>query len=155
MDLPKLYRVHSERNLSIGHEKENLMKGRLIKDEEMNEGSINKKLYINFIMIMGGFSFFTLLVVISAIIQAFSLRGNIWLMQWSTGNNNNNLYSFLVYAEIDLFSLPHSIDELMIEDNSIKGWQKDVRYSVSDYEDSSISFYCENYDISLSPADLQ
>ena len=101
----KLYRVHSERSLSIGHEKENIMKGRLIKDEEMNEGSINKKLYIKFIIFMGGFTFFTLLVIISAIIQAFSLRGNIWLMQWSTGKNNDNLYSFLVYAEIDLFSL--------------------------------------------------
>ena len=71
----------------------------------MNEGSINKKLYLNFIIIMGGFIFFTLLVVVSATIQAFSLGGNIWLMEWSSGENDNNLYSFLVYAEIHLFSL--------------------------------------------------
>ena len=103
--IPKSYKEHHVRSLSFGIDKEKIMKGRLIKDEEMNEGSINKKLYINFIMIMGGFSFFTLLVIISATIQAFSLGGNIWLMQWSSGENENNLYSFLVYAQIDLFSL--------------------------------------------------
>ena len=100
----KLYR-EKHRKFSIGHEKEKLMKGRLIKDEEMNEGSINKKLYFNFIIIMGGFIFFTLLVIASGTIQAFSLAGNIWLMEWSSGENDNNLYSFLVYAEIHLFSL--------------------------------------------------
>lgn len=57
--------------------------------------------------------------------------------------------------EISIFSIPHSVDELVIEDNSIKGWQKDVRYSVSDYEDSSLSFYCENYEISLQNLNLQ
>ena len=103
--IPKSYKEHHVRSLSFGIDKEKIMKGRLIKDEEMNEGSINKKLYINFIMIMGGFSFFILLVIISATIQAFSLGGNIWLMQWSSGENENNLYSFLVYAQIDLFSL--------------------------------------------------
>ena len=102
---PKLYNEKLQRRLSIGHEKEKIMKGRLIKEEEMNEGSINKKLYISFIMIMGGFCFFTLLIIISATIQAFSLGGTIWLMKWSSGENENNLYSFLVYAEIDLFSL--------------------------------------------------
>ena len=100
----KLYH-EKHRKLSMDHEKEKLMKGRLIKDEEMNEGSINKKLYFSFIIIMGGFIFFTLLVIVSATIQAFSLAGNIWLMEWSSGENDNNLYSFLVYAEIHLFSL--------------------------------------------------
>ena len=94
-----------DRRLSIGHEKEKLIKGKLIKDEEMVGGSINKKLYISFIFIMGGFTFFSLLVFISATIQAFSLGGNIWLMYWSSGEENNNLYNFLVYAEIGLFSL--------------------------------------------------
>ena len=102
---PKLYHEKYQRSFSLGHEKEKIMKGRLIKDEEINKGSINKKLYINFIIIMGGFCFFTLLVIISATIQAFSLGGNIWLMKWSSGENENNLYSFLVYAEINLFSL--------------------------------------------------
>ena len=93
------------RRFSLGDYKKKLIKGRLIKDEEMNLGSINKKLYIKFILFMGGFSFFTLLIIISATIQAFSLRGNIWLMEWSAGEKENNLYSFLVYAEIDFFSL--------------------------------------------------
>ena len=93
------------KRLSMGHEQEKLMKGKLIKDEEMNGGSINKSLYLSFIILMGGFTFFTLLVVISAAIQGFSLGGNIWLMHWSSGEDNNNLYNFLVYAEIGLFSL--------------------------------------------------
>ena len=101
----KLNNKKHTRRISLGHEKEKLIKGRLIKDEEMNEGSINKNLYKNFIIIMGGFIFFSLLVIISATIQAFILGGNIWLMEWSSGENDNNLYSFLVYAEIDLFSL--------------------------------------------------
>jgi len=91
--------------LSVGHEQEKLIKGKLIIDEEMSEGSINRKLYISFIFMMGGFSFFYLLVIISATIQGFSLGGNIWLMHWSSGENEDNLYSFLVYAEISLFSL--------------------------------------------------
>ena len=102
---PKLYNELHQRSISFGTDKEKIMKGRLIKDEEMNEGSINKKLYINFIMIMGGFSFFALLIIISATIQAFSLASNIWLMEWSSSEKDNNLYYFLVYAQIDLFSL--------------------------------------------------
>ena len=38
-------------------------------------------------------------------IQVCSLGSNIWLMNWSSSGSDNNLYSFLVYAEIDLFSL--------------------------------------------------
>ena len=54
---------------------------------------------------MGGFSFFSIIIFISAMIQACSLGSNIWLMKWSSSGGDNNLYSFLVYAEIDLFSL--------------------------------------------------
>ena len=92
-------------NLSMGQEKERIIKGRLIKDEELTWGSINKNLYIKFVLIMGGFSFFSIIIFISAMIQACSLGSNIWLMKWSSSGNDNNLYSFLVYAEIDLFSL--------------------------------------------------
>ena len=91
--------------LSMGHEKERIIKGRLIKDEELTWGSINKNLYIKFVLIMGGFSFFSIIIFISAMIQACSLGSNIWLMKWSSSGGDNNLYSFLVYAEIDLFSL--------------------------------------------------
>ena len=91
--------------LAMGHEKERIIKGRLIKDEELSWGSINKNLYIKFVLIMGGFSFFSIIIFISAMIQACSLGSNIWLMKWSSSGGENNLYSFLVYAEIDLFSL--------------------------------------------------
>ena len=90
---------------SMGQEKERIIKGRLIKDEELTWGSINKNLYIKFVLIMGGFSFFSIIIFISAMIQACSLGSNIWLMKWSSSGGDNNLYSFLVYAEIDLFSL--------------------------------------------------
>jgi ABC-type multidrug transport system fused ATPase/permease subunit len=100
----KLFKENPQ-NLSMGHEKERIIKGRLIKDEELTWGSINKNLYIKFILIMGGFSFFSIIIFISAMIQACSLGSNIWLMKWSSSGSDNNLYSFLVYAEIDLFSL--------------------------------------------------
>ena len=95
-------------------------------------------------------------VIINSICVSNENEQTIIILQYQS---NNNYYVAKFHnstkIEINIFSLPHSIDELMIEDNSIKGWQKDVRYSVSDYENLSISFYCENYDISLSPADLQ
>ena len=100
----KLFKENPQ-NLSMGHEKERIIKGRLIKDEELTWGSINKNLYIKFVLIMGGFSFFSIIIFISAMIQACSLGSNIWLMKWSSSGSDNNLYSFLVYAEIDLFSL--------------------------------------------------
>ena len=93
------------KNLSMGHEKERIIKGRLIKEEELTWGSISKNLYIKFVLIMGGFSFFSIIIFISAMIQVCSLGSNIWLMNWSSSGSDNNLYSFLVYAEIDLFSL--------------------------------------------------
>ena len=100
----KLYKEPSN-NLLMGHEKERIIKGRLIKDEELTWGSINKNLYVKFVLIMGGFSFFCIIIFISGMIQACSLGSNIWLMKWSSSGGDNNLYSFLVYAEIDLFSL--------------------------------------------------
>ena len=48
---------------------------------------------------------------------------------------------------IDMFSLPHIVPEIIIKDNAEKGYQRDVRYHVFDYEDESLSFYCEEYKI--------
>ena len=104
-NLSSLLLKENPKNLSMGHEKERIIKGRLIKDEELTWGSINKNLYIKFVLIMGGFSFFSIIIFISAMIQVCSLGSNIWLMNWSSSGSDNNLYSFLVYAEIDLFSL--------------------------------------------------
>ena len=95
---------HKARTISFGHEKEKILKGRLIKDEELNENSINKKLYISYILLMGGIIFFLIIVIISASIQIASVCGNIWIIQWASGNDETNLYSFLVYAEIGLIS---------------------------------------------------
>ena len=95
---------YRERTISFGHENEKRMKGRLIKDEELNEDSINKKLYISLIILMGGIIFFFLIIIISASIQIASVLGNIWIIQWASGKHKSNLNSFLIYAEIGLLS---------------------------------------------------
>jgi len=104
-DLLSKLNMEVPKHISMGQEKERIIKGRLIKDEELAWGSINKNLYIKFVLIMGGFYFFSMIIFISAMIQVCSLGSNIWLMKWSSSGGDNNLYSFLVYAEIDLFSL--------------------------------------------------
>ena len=40
-------------------------------------------------------------------------------------------------------SFPFEISALEIIDNSQRGWGRDKRYFVNDYEDGKISFYCE------------
>ena len=48
---------------------------------------------------------------------------------------------------IDMFSLPNKASFININDNAGKGYQSDVKYYVEEYEDKSISFYCEKYNI--------
>ena len=40
-------------------------------------------------------------------------------------------------------SFPFEFSGLEIIDNSQRGWERDKRYFVNDYEDGKISFYCE------------
>jgi len=48
---------------------------------------------------------------------------------------------------IDMFSLPNKASFININDNAGKGYQSDVRYYVEEYENESLSFYCEEYKI--------
>ena len=44
-------------------------------------------------------------------------------------------------------SYPFRICGFEILDYSSRGYQKDLRFFVNDYEDGKLSFYCENFEI--------
>ena len=44
------------------------------------------------------------------------------------------------------FSLPHQICGFEIIDNKDRGWDKSLRYTINDFEDGRIKFYCESFD---------
>ena len=84
--------------------KEKMAKGKLIKDEEMKVGKIVISLYLKLIKLMGGYMFFILLILLSLAVQSTQVGGNMWLIHWSS-IKSDNLYSFLIYSQIGLFSL--------------------------------------------------
>ena len=49
--------------------------------------------------------------------------------------------------KLDALSYPLQIAGFEIVDNSDKGWEANQRYTVCDYEDGKISFYCETIEI--------
>ncbi len=64
---------------------------------------------------------------------------------------NNQTYS-LLFSNISClnlisFSYPFQIGGLLIENNHEKGWERSERYSIKDYENGTISFYCETIEI--------
>lgn len=48
---------------------------------------------------------------------------------------------------LDDISAPFQISGFEIRDNSELGYQADSRYTVCDYEDCAISFYCEEIEV--------
>ena len=44
------------------------------------------------------------------------------------------------------FSLPQQICGFEIIDNKDRGWDKSLRYTINDFEDGRIKFYCESFD---------
>lgn len=96
--------------------------------------------------------------------QIEKLRGkkaSILLFTLENGDNSANLmlkirfedtiYKIVFYnvsrLRITDFSRPMEIDGFEIVDNSPKGWSKDSRYEVRDFENEVISFFCENIEI--------
>ena len=49
--------------------------------------------------------------------------------------------------ELSEISYPFQISGFEILDYSSRGYQKDCRFFVSDYEDGKLSFFCENFEI--------
>ncbi len=48
---------------------------------------------------------------------------------------------------IDSFSYPFQIGGFLIEDNHERGWECAQRYTVSDFEEGRIGFYCEEIEL--------
>lgn len=57
--------------------------------------------------------------------------------------------SFFAVSDLNLnnASYPVLIYGFEIIDNKNRGWEKHARYTVNDYEDGNLSFYCEDFDI--------
>ena len=49
--------------------------------------------------------------------------------------------------ELSEISYPFQISGCEILDYSSRGYQKDTRFFVNDYEDGTLSFFCENFEI--------
>lgn len=64
---------------------------------------------------------------------------------------DNGIYTIDFYnvssLRINEISSPMQVQGLDIIDNKEKGWDSSVRYSVVDYEDDIMSFYCEDFNI--------
>lgn len=64
---------------------------------------------------------------------------------------DNEIYTIDFYnvssLKINEISSPVQIQGLDIIDNKDRGWDSSVRYSVIDYEDDIMSFYCEDFNI--------
>ena len=48
---------------------------------------------------------------------------------------------------LESFSAPFQIGGFQIECNQEKGWERSERYTVSDYENGTIRFFCETVEI--------
>ncbi|MBQ3489460.1 MAG: hypothetical protein IJA86_02595 [Clostridia bacterium] len=64
---------------------------------------------------------------------------------------NQNSY-FIIFENVSKLKLseisyPFQICGFEILDYSSHGYQKDNRFFVNDYEDGTLSFYCENFEI--------
>lgn len=45
------------------------------------------------------------------------------------------------------FSTPYQVGGFEILDNKDRGWEESHRYSINDYEDGTIKFYCESFEV--------
>ena len=66
-------------------------------------------------------------------------------------SEDQNAY-FIVFENVSKLkmldiSYPFQICGFEILDYSSRGYQKDIRFYVNDYEDGTISFYCENFEV--------
>lgn len=70
------------------------------------------------------------------------------LLRISGNNKNFELVCRNAHGiSLDDISAPFQISGFEIRDNSELGYQADSRYTVCDYEDGAISFYCEEIEV--------
>ena len=66
-------------------------------------------------------------------------------------SEDKNIY-FVAFENVSNLQLsdiyyPFQISGFEIVDNSSRGYQKDMRFFVNDFEEGQISFYCESFEI--------
>ena len=63
----------------------------------------------------------------------------------------NDVWSIVFYnishLKIREFSMPFQICGFEIVDNTDRGWENASRYTIRDFEDGEIEFFCESFDI--------
>ena len=64
-------------------------------------------------------------------------------------DQNSHFIIFENVSKVNLseISYPFQISGFEILDYSLRGYQKDSRFFVNDYEDGNLSFFCENFEI--------
>ena len=72
-------------------------------------------------------------------------------MKMGCVSEDENAY-FIVFENVSNLKLseisyPFQISGFAISDYSSRGYQKDSRFFVNDYEEGALSFFCENFEI--------
>lgn len=98
-------------------------------------------------------SMFTEIVGQSIIIKAFWIehRQDTLAIKMKCMTENCKVH-FIIFNNVSKLmvkdiSYPFKVDGFEIIDNSSRGFQRDCRYLVQDYEDGLLSFVCENFEI--------
>ena len=70
-------------------------------------------------------------------------------MSCADEEQNSYLILFRNVSKLKLseISYPFTVCGFEILDYQVRGYQKDSRFFVNDYEDGTLSFYCENFEI--------
>ena len=80
-----------------------------------------------------------------------SYEGNTWQI-YMNALYESKVYDFVFFnvssLKMYMYEYDLVIDGFHIIDNLLRGWEKDKRYLVSDYESETISFYCEDIKVS-------
>ncbi|MBO7740097.1 MAG: hypothetical protein J6S34_01080 [Clostridia bacterium] len=79
-----------------------------------------------------------------------SANNTLCLYLLFTADDPNNY--FIVFENVSQLKLsdisfPFQICGFEIQDHSSRGYQKEARFFINDYEDGKISFWCEDYGI--------
>ena len=89
----------------------------------------------------------------SIIVCDFSIEHNDekLAVKMSCVSEDQNTY-YIVFENVSKLKLleisyPFQLCGFEIVDYSSRGYQKDIRFFVNDYENGNLSFYCENFEI--------
>ncbi len=89
----------------------------------------------------------------SIIVHNFTIEtdGEALTVRMSCADEDQNTYWILFRnvskLKLSEISYPFTVCGFEILDYQARGYQKDSRFFVNDYEDGMLSFYCENFEI--------